>query len=927
MDPAVQHKLRHSKQAREDFKALHHRKHEIDIYDPETGNITTTHPKKRPFEEGFQAPELVTADKQMQQAMMEYHQHQVLPGIEHLTQCCQNFYGTVSQEILFLQHMSDRQSMQLKSLEQSRCNKTILLKNLPPVGFTKSQLDRNVKYLLQSASMSWDRIAAMHNHVVTTDAAVLRLEFITEEDAKTFFQSMKRRKFHWSFNGQQEAKIRVEHDQPVEDRLALQPFYALVDLLSPHFGNDQTLALQMDKNTLQVWPGSERDDQTMLAQVSYHLDPNAPRRYLCTILVRDDLQRLVLNDFHSKFHTRMKSTLQLTQALARATQDRTTAARHSWQKSFDTSNTPNALKAFPYQINFLPVSSELVKLLETHPALPLQGAGGLTAVVAQAFQDYGINVDDYGKGKGKKTLPAPPSSQPTKGKGIAKGNSKGRQQPHKPPKNWQDRSPDQTWYPSNRRPDGNNDPQQDSYQTYNYSSASAWPSRQRPYHTAGKGSLKGKQRTLTEVILCKLCLCALGVNRLCQHCWKHDIPAGFDQRLDIQSFQLYCPGQQGSSCCNQLLGFGSCALCSEHRNSWKSQASYNVHQGFSPFEKAAHLVLDKALYDVSLPSWDTSCKNDWLSELRDIYDQNEDNDDYSFAEWTLLTYDDLKGLETLPQSGQLPYSVSDWVERGQLPSHGMNFGESNQPLLPQTFWTAYYYSALLTKWYQEHWSDVVPGYSEDFFATFDVRFSALIPWDHMVAASYKIALIHEGAARQQSASEPFPDQWCMNNIEWLVERMLDEIPSNEDVFDYLARQWAVIINGDELVFDLFVGNPPYSNAVVRDFASFATYYSDLVYWQFSRLFSFALPKQAKAQVQCPNYEMNLLYDRIVQYLDCEHPKWVLQRGSNNKGNIIEALFLYFAEHGFHTIIFRTMWAILQHQAKDGHYPWLVAVAH
>ena len=308
--------------------------------------------------------------------------------------------------------MSDRQSMQLKSLEQSRCNKTILLKNLPPVGFTKSQLDRNVQYLLQSASMSWDRIAAMHNHVVTTDAAVLRLEFITEEDAKTFFQSMKRRKFHWSFNGQQEAKIRVEHDQPVEDRLALQPFYALVDLLSPHFGNDQTLALQMDKNTLQVWPGSERDDQTMLAQVSYHLDPNAPRRYLCTILVRDDLQRLVLNDFHSKFHTRMKSTLQLTQALARATQDRTTAARHSWQKSFDISNTPNALKAFPYQINFLPVSSELVKFLETHPALPLQGAGGLTAVVAQAFQDYGINVDDYGKGKGKKNITSPPQ-QPT----------------------------------------------------------------------------------------------------------------------------------------------------------------------------------------------------------------------------------------------------------------------------------------------------------------------------------------------------------------------------------------------------------------------------------------------------------------------------------------------------------------------------------
>ena len=37
------------------------------------------------------------------------------------------------------------------------------------------------------ASLTWDRISTMHNHVVTTDDAVLRLEFLTEEDAKTFF--------------------------------------------------------------------------------------------------------------------------------------------------------------------------------------------------------------------------------------------------------------------------------------------------------------------------------------------------------------------------------------------------------------------------------------------------------------------------------------------------------------------------------------------------------------------------------------------------------------------------------------------------------------------------------------------------------------------------------------------------------------------
>jgi hypothetical protein len=145
LDPNVQQKLRYSQQAREDFKALHHQKQEINTYDPETGHITTTQPKKRPFEEQYKPPEIEAADKQLQQAMMQYHEHQVLPGLQHLTECCQNFYGTVSQEILLLQHMTDRHSLQLRSLEQSRCNKTILLKNLPPVGFTKTQNDAKRK--------------------------------------------------------------------------------------------------------------------------------------------------------------------------------------------------------------------------------------------------------------------------------------------------------------------------------------------------------------------------------------------------------------------------------------------------------------------------------------------------------------------------------------------------------------------------------------------------------------------------------------------------------------------------------------------------------------------------------------------------------------------------------------------------------------
>ena len=312
--------------------------------------------------------------------------------------------------------------------------------------------------------------------------------------------------------------------------------------------------------------------------------------------------------------------------------------------------------------------------------------------------------------------------------------------------------------------------------------------------------------------------------------------------------------------------------------------------------------------------------------MRLAYDQDDQSGNYHFAEWVLMTYADLEGFENLLQSGRQPYCFPDWGAPGQLPSHGIYFGDKEQPLLMQTFWSAHYFGALLQKYYGQNWQRIVPGYTAEFFQAFDIRFAALLPWDYMVAASFRIALIQESEVRRDRSTEPIPGQWHMDNVEWLVQEVLEGIPRNQDVIDYVASKWAEIISEDDLLFDLFVGNQPYSNNVVRDLAAFATYYSDLMYWQFARMYSIALPKQTKAQVQCPNQQMHLLFDRIVQYLTVDDPQWVLQRGSNNKGNIIETLFLYLAEHGFHEIVIRTMWVILQHQARDGHYPWLVAVA-
>ena len=247
-------------------------------------------------------------------------------------------------------------------------------------------------------------------------------------------------------------------------------------------------------------------------------------------------------------------------------------------------------------------------------------------------------------------------------------------------------------------------------------------------------------------------------------------------------------------------------MCIEHRNYWKSKAAQSVHPGFSPFQKAAHLVLDRALHDLDLVSADSEIKTDWLDDMRLAYDQDDQSGNYHFAEWVLMTYADLEGFENLLQSGRQPYCFPDWGAPGQLPSHGIYFGDKEQPLLMQTFWSAHYFGALLQKYYGQNWQRIVPGYTAEFFQAFDIRFAALLPWDYMVAASFRIALIQESEARRDRSTEPIPGQWHMDNVEWLVQEVLEGIPRNQDVIDYVASKWAEIISEDDLLFDLFVGN-------------------------------------------------------------------------------------------------------------------------
>ena len=84
------------------------------------------------------------------------------------------FYGQVLAETAQQQMTNERVSAQLQSLEKSRANKTVLLHELPP--FTsKRTLDNNIYHFLQGAGLKEDGVTALHNHLVTSASAVVRV--------------------------------------------------------------------------------------------------------------------------------------------------------------------------------------------------------------------------------------------------------------------------------------------------------------------------------------------------------------------------------------------------------------------------------------------------------------------------------------------------------------------------------------------------------------------------------------------------------------------------------------------------------------------------------------------------------------------------------------------------------------------------------
>ena len=204
-----------------------HRRADLRKYDPATGSFQGDSPaRKRDFASATSETTIAeTLEPAVREALLTYHTGSVLPNMTNLFEQCDLFYQKVATETAMQQFYNEKLSAQVQSLEQSRANKTLLLHDLPPFA-SRAVLESNISHFLYGAGFSQDAVAALHNHLVTSSSATVRVEFTTENFAKQFQTSMRSSKKYWKVPNISDTRAKVEIDQPTDDRIASQPYFA-----------------------------------------------------------------------------------------------------------------------------------------------------------------------------------------------------------------------------------------------------------------------------------------------------------------------------------------------------------------------------------------------------------------------------------------------------------------------------------------------------------------------------------------------------------------------------------------------------------------------------------------------------------------------------------------------------------------------------
>ena len=85
---------------------------------------------------------------------------------------------------------------------------------------TKLNLDYNLNFWLTKAEVPKDQIVSMTCHVISTNASIMHLEFVTEDSKRGFQAFMRSGKQTWRISGEDAGKAKTESDLSADEPLS-----------------------------------------------------------------------------------------------------------------------------------------------------------------------------------------------------------------------------------------------------------------------------------------------------------------------------------------------------------------------------------------------------------------------------------------------------------------------------------------------------------------------------------------------------------------------------------------------------------------------------------------------------------------------------------------------------------------------------------
>jgi hypothetical protein len=276
------------------------------------------------------------------------------------------------------------QHQQLASLEKQVSRRMLILrlKEQPSL----ADIKYNLQNLMQRAGVSEEMVQDKVNHYVPLQGHYIFLTMVTEAAKGLVLRTLKAG-FWWKQYGGESTKLKFEDHTTPTDRMIMQPFYAMLDLVNAS-GLHPLTSIRTDKRFMQIFFQDDSGNRDLLSQVVYVPGSNG---YRALVLYHESLQSK-MDGMPACMQSRVISARQVIQAEKAAFDQGSTRGLPSWHLQFDPVATGEHLY-FPFEVLVQSFNDSMRSVLQEDPHLLLRGKPTLINISSQMALQNKAQID------------------------------------------------------------------------------------------------------------------------------------------------------------------------------------------------------------------------------------------------------------------------------------------------------------------------------------------------------------------------------------------------------------------------------------------------------------------------------------------------------------------------------------------------------